>query len=113
MDHPTKWQPGHLDALLIVDLGAAGEHAIYMAADEGRAMVDAARAAHDLPAADAGRDVVLWGYSQGRGTGLGRPRVCRPASNGGPDARRATNPAWRSGQGSRLRPVAEPSSWAE
>lgn len=46
-------------------LGTAGEHAIYVAAPEGRAVLDAARAARALTDTGAGRDVVLWGYSQG------------------------------------------------
>ncbi|WP_235948195.1 lipase family protein [Candidatus Frankia alpina] len=46
-------------------LGTPGEHAIYVAAPEGRAVLDAARAARALTETGAGRDVVLWGYSQG------------------------------------------------
>jgi alpha-beta hydrolase superfamily lysophospholipase len=64
-------QNGYVVALTdYAGLGAAGEHAIYMAADEGRAMLDAARAAQNLPAADAGPDIVVWGYSQGGGAAL-------------------------------------------
>ncbi len=48
-----------------IGLGGPGEHPIYVAEQEGRALLDAARAAHSLQAARAGRDVVLWGYSQG------------------------------------------------
>ncbi|WP_261567049.1 lipase family protein [Frankia gtarii] len=46
-------------------LGTPGEHAIYVAAPEGRAVLDAARAARAITETKAGRDVVLWGYSQG------------------------------------------------
>ncbi|WP_462202944.1 alpha/beta fold hydrolase [Frankia sp. CcWB3] len=46
-------------------LGSPGEHAIYVAEPEGRAVLDAARAAAALKATGAGRDIVLWGYSQG------------------------------------------------
>ncbi len=46
-------------------LGVPGEHAIYVAAPEGRAVLDAARAARSLTETGAGRDAVLWGYSQG------------------------------------------------
>lgn len=48
-----------------IGLGGPGEHPIYVADTEGRALLDAARAAHSLSDARAGRDVVLWGYSQG------------------------------------------------
>ncbi|EFC86153.1 lipase family protein [Parafrankia sp. EUN1f] len=46
-------------------LGGPGEHPIYVADVEGKAVLDAARAARSLTAAQVGRDVVLWGYSQG------------------------------------------------
>ncbi|CAO5248003.1 lipase family protein [Frankia sp. AgKG'84/4] len=46
-------------------LGTPGEHAIYVSGPEGRAVLDAARAARALTATGAGRDVVAWGYSQG------------------------------------------------
>lgn len=46
-------------------LGGPGEHPIYIADVEGRALLDAARAARSLTDAQVGEDVVLWGYSQG------------------------------------------------
>ncbi|WP_248815745.1 lipase family protein [Frankia sp. AgPm24] len=46
-------------------LGTPGEHAIYVAGPEGRAALDIVRAARAIRASGAGRDVVLWGYSQG------------------------------------------------
>ncbi|MCM3887044.1 lipase family protein [Frankia sp. R82] len=46
-------------------LGTPGEHAIYVAGPEGRAVLDIVRAARAITAADTGRDAVLWGYSQG------------------------------------------------
>jgi pimeloyl-ACP methyl ester carboxylesterase len=46
-------------------LGTPGEHAIYVAGPEGRAVLDAARAARALTTTGAGQEVVLWGYSQG------------------------------------------------
>jgi pimeloyl-ACP methyl ester carboxylesterase len=46
-------------------LGTPGDHPIYMAEYAGRAVLDAARAARHLPAAGAGAEVVVWGYSQG------------------------------------------------
>nr|WP_231861434.1 MULTISPECIES: lipase family protein [Frankia] len=59
-------QAGYVVALTdYAGLGVPGEHAIYIAGPEGRAVLDAARAARSLPETGAGRDVVLWGYSQG------------------------------------------------
>ncbi len=46
-------------------LGTPGDHPIYVAGYAGRAVLDAARAAHRLQATGAGTDVVIWGYSQG------------------------------------------------
>ncbi|MCK9894381.1 lipase family protein [Frankia sp. AgB32] len=46
-------------------LGTPGDHAIYVSEPEGRAVLDAARAARALTATGAGRDIVAWGYSQG------------------------------------------------
>lgn len=48
-----------------IGLGTPGEHAIYVARPAGQALLDVARAARALPAAHAGTNVVLWGYSQG------------------------------------------------
>jgi len=68
---PAAWmmplvRAGYVVALTdYAGLGTPGEHAIYVASPEGRAVLDAARAAQALTATGAGRDVVLWGYSQG------------------------------------------------
>ena len=53
-----------------IGLGGPGQHAIYIARPEGQALLDAARAARQLPAAHAGSKVILWGYSQGGGAVL-------------------------------------------
>lgn len=46
-------------------LGTPGTHPLYVAGGEGRAMLDAARAARSLPTIGAGAETVLLGYSQG------------------------------------------------
>jgi predicted esterase len=46
-------------------LGTPGTHPLYVAASEGRAMLDAARAARALPTVGAGAQTVILGYSQG------------------------------------------------
>jgi alpha-beta hydrolase superfamily lysophospholipase len=46
-------------------LGAPGPHGYLVGESEGRAVLDSARAAALLPEAGAGREVVLWGHSQG------------------------------------------------
>lgn len=57
---------GHVVAVTdYIGLGSPGEHAIYVARPEGQAMLDIARAARQLPAAHAGTDIAIWGYSQG------------------------------------------------
>ncbi|MCL9760731.1 lipase family protein [Frankia sp. AiPa1] len=57
---------GHVVTLTdYAGLGTPGEHAIYVAGPEGRAVLDIARAVRAIKPAGAGRDVVLWGYSQG------------------------------------------------
>lgn len=42
-----------------------GPSSYLIGATEGNSMLDAARAAHNMPGADAGSKVVLWGHSQG------------------------------------------------
>ena len=46
-------------------LGTAGVHPYLIGESEGRAVLDAARAARDLPEAGAGDQLLLWGHSQG------------------------------------------------
>ncbi|MGF7234973.1 MAG: lipase family protein [Frankia sp.] len=46
-------------------LGTLGTHPLYVAGGEGRAMLDAARAARSLPGVGAGAETVVVGYSQG------------------------------------------------
>lgn len=46
-------------------LGTAGFHPYLVGESEGRAVLDAARAARDLPEAGAGDELLLWGHSQG------------------------------------------------
>ena len=46
-------------------LGTAGVHPYLVGESEGRSVLDAARAARDLPEAGAGNDLLLWGHSQG------------------------------------------------
>lgn len=46
-------------------LGTPGTHAYLIGADQGHAVLDAARAARALPEAEAGNGVVAAGYSQG------------------------------------------------
>jgi pimeloyl-ACP methyl ester carboxylesterase len=46
-------------------LGTAGVHPYLVGESEGRAVLDAARAARDLPEAGAGDQLLLWGHSQG------------------------------------------------
>ncbi len=46
-------------------LGTAGPHPYLVGESEGRAVLDAVRAAHSLPEAHAGERFVLWGHSQG------------------------------------------------
>jgi alpha-beta hydrolase superfamily lysophospholipase len=48
-----------------IGLGTPGAHAIYVARPAAQALLDIARAARALPAAHAGRNVIVWGYSQG------------------------------------------------
>ncbi|SNQ51403.1 Secretory lipase [Frankia canadensis] len=68
---PALWtiplvQAGYVVALTdYAGLGTPGDHAIYVASPEGRAVLDAARAARTLRATGAGDEVVAWGYSQG------------------------------------------------
>ncbi len=46
-------------------LGPPGPAQYLIGASEGHAVLDAARAAQQVPGADAGTDVALWGYSSG------------------------------------------------
>jgi len=46
-------------------MGAAGPASFMIGKMEGQNVLDAARAAEQLPEANAGSDVVLWGHSQG------------------------------------------------
>lgn len=46
-------------------LGTPGPHPYLIGTSEGRAVLDSVRAARNLPAAGAGRRVVVWGHSQG------------------------------------------------
>jgi acetyl esterase/lipase len=46
-------------------LGTAGPHPYLVGLSEGRAVLDAVRAAGNLPEAHAGKRFVLWGHSQG------------------------------------------------
>ena len=46
-------------------LGTPGPTAYLVGADEGHAVLDAARAATQVPGADAGSEVGLWGFSSG------------------------------------------------
>lgn len=46
-------------------LGTAGPHPYLVGLSEGRAVLDAVRAARSLPQAHAGRRFILWGHSQG------------------------------------------------
>ncbi len=48
-----------------IGLGTPGDHAIYVARPAGQALLDVVRAARALPAAHAGSNVIIWGYSQG------------------------------------------------
>ena len=46
-------------------LGTAGTHPYLIGVSEGRALLDAVRAARAIPATHASADYVLWGHSQG------------------------------------------------
>jgi acetyl esterase/lipase len=46
-------------------LGTPGLHPYLVGGSEGRGVLDAVRAAQDLPGVDAGSTVVVWGHSQG------------------------------------------------
>lgn len=48
-----------------IGLGTPGDHAIYVATPAAQALLDVVRAARALPAAHAGSEVIIWGYSQG------------------------------------------------
>ncbi|MBL7490746.1 alpha/beta hydrolase [Frankia sp. AgB1.9] len=48
-----------------IGLGTPGDHAIYVARPAAQALLDVVRAARALPAAHAGSDMIIWGYSQG------------------------------------------------
>jgi len=62
---------GFLDAGYVVaatdyeGLGTEGVHPYLMGDSEGRSVLDAARAARNLPATGAGDRLLLWGHSQG------------------------------------------------
>ena len=65
----------HLPALVALDwvvaatdypgLGTPGTHPYLVGASEGRAVLDAVRAARGIPEAGAGRRCAVWGHSQG------------------------------------------------
>ncbi len=65
----------HLTALVALDavvvatdypgLGTPGPHPYLVGVSEGRAVLDAVRAAREVPEAGAGRRYVVWGHSQG------------------------------------------------
>jgi pimeloyl-ACP methyl ester carboxylesterase len=46
-------------------LGTSGMHPYLIGFSQGRAIIDAVRAARTMPNAQAGKRVVIWGYSQG------------------------------------------------
>ncbi len=46
-------------------MGADGPPSYLIGVSEGNSVLDAARAAHAIPEAHAGRDLLLWGHSQG------------------------------------------------
>jgi hypothetical protein len=46
-------------------MGTPGDHPYLVGESEGRGILDAARAARQLPGADAGNQLGIWGYSQG------------------------------------------------
>jgi uncharacterized membrane protein HdeD (DUF308 family) len=51
-------------------LGTAGPHAYLVGEQAGRSVLDAVRAAHQLPALDLADQTVVWGHSQGGGAAL-------------------------------------------
>ncbi len=53
-----------------VGLGTAGPHPYLVGQSEGRSVLDAVRAAKQLPAAALGEQVAIWGHSQGGGAAL-------------------------------------------
>ena len=65
----------HLTALMALDyvvvatdypgLGTAGPHPYLVGLSEGRAVLDAVRAARELPKSGAGKRFAVWGHSQG------------------------------------------------
>src|SRR5690606_4921315 len=57
---------GYLVALSDYEgLGTPGRHPYLVGESEGRSVLDAAKAAAQLPGADAGPDLAIMGYSQG------------------------------------------------
>ena len=46
-------------------LGTPGRHPYLVGESEGRSVLDAAKAAAQLPGADAGDQLAIWGHSQG------------------------------------------------
>ena len=46
-------------------LGTPGRHPYLVGESEGRSVLDAAKAARQLPGADAGHQLAIWGHSQG------------------------------------------------
>lgn len=63
-------------------LGTPGPTAYLVGADEGRAVLDAARSATQVPGADAGSEVGLWGFSSG---GQGALFAAQQAADYAPD----------------------------
>jgi alpha-beta hydrolase superfamily lysophospholipase len=63
---PPLWEQGFVVAATDYEgLGTPGEHPYLVGVSEGRGVLDAARAARRIPAAHAGRRVILYGHSQG------------------------------------------------
>jgi hypothetical protein len=58
-------------------LGTPGVHPYLVGESEGRGILDAARAARQLPGADAGNQVGIWGYSQGGHAALWANQLAR------------------------------------
>ncbi|HEX5012634.1 MAG TPA: lipase family protein [Candidatus Limnocylindrales bacterium] len=53
-----------------IGLGTAGPHAYLVGEPAGRAVLDAVRAAHELPDLDLSDQTAIWGHSQGGGAAL-------------------------------------------
>lgn len=58
-----------------VGLGTEGPHPYLVGQGQARSVLDAVRAARDLPAADLADETVVWGHSQGGGAALWTSQV--------------------------------------